>query len=138
MRSCLRVARDLLVLLALLGMTQAVGQVSGNEPRTAAKQISQTTKQLLVPKPNGAVQKLLVEIADWSFVENKTEFDLPPGVLAIMTVVNGRVSIVSGGASNEYTTGNYWTAPAGTHMAISIQAPARSAIVRTIIAVSTK
>jgi hypothetical protein len=133
MRLCLE-----LVLVALLGLTQSPAQVSDNEPQTAAKQISRTSKQLLVPKANGTVQKLLVEIADWSFSEDKTEFDLPARVSTIMTVVNGRVSVVVAGVSTEYATGNYWTAAAGTHMSIAIQAPARGAIVRTIITVPTK
>ncbi len=126
------------VLIALFGLSQSLGQVSDNEPRTTAKQISRTSKPLFVPKPNGTVQKLLVEIADWSFSENETEFDLPTGVSAIMTVVNGRVSVVAAGVPKEYVSGNYWNAATGEHMAISIQAPARSAIVRTIIAVPAK
>jgi hypothetical protein len=92
----------------------------------------------LVPRPNGAFQKLSIEIADWSFSKDETEFDLPAGVSAIMTVVNGRVSVVAAGVSADYVTGDYWTAAAGAHMAISIQAPARGAILRTITGVSTK
>jgi hypothetical protein len=126
-----------LVMVALLGLSPSLAQVSNNKPRTTAKQISQTSKQLSVPRPNGSVQKLFVEIADWSISQDGTEFDLPAGVSAIMTVVNGRVSIVAAGLPKDYVTGNYWTTPAGAHMAISIQAPARSAIVRTIIATPT-
>jgi hypothetical protein len=131
---CIRVV----VLVALLGLSQSLGQVSDNQPRTAAKQISRTSKQLLVPKANGTVQKLLVEIADWSFSKDETEFDLPAGVSTIMTVLNGRVSVVIAGVSKEYVTGNYWSAAAGAHMSIAIQAPARGAILRTIITVPTK
>jgi hypothetical protein len=125
-------------LVALLGLSQSLGQVSDNQPRTAAKQIARTSKQLLAPKANGTVQKLLVEIADWSFSKDETEFDLPAGVSTIMTVVNGRVSVVIAGVSTERVTGNYWTAAAGAHMSIAIQAPARGAILRTIITVPTK
>jgi hypothetical protein len=132
-----RILAGVLVFIALLGPTEAGGQVSGNKARTTAKQISSVSKKLGVPTQNGAIQKLLVEIADWSFSGDETEFDLPAGVSAIMTVVNGRVSITSGGVPKEYSTGDYWTAPAGAHMAIAIEVPARSAIVRTIIAVPT-
>ena len=134
MRLCL----EFVVLVALVGLSQALGQVSDNQPRTAAKQISRTSKQLLAPKANGTVQKLLVEIADWSFSEDETRFDLPAGVSAIMTVVNGRVSVVFAGVPAQYVTGNYWTAAAGAHMSLAIQAPARGSIVRTIIGVPTK
>jgi hypothetical protein len=139
MRLCLEfVCRRVAVLVALLGLSQSLGQVSDNQPRTAAKQIARTSKQLLAPKANGTVQKLLVEIADWSFSKDETEFDLPAGVSTIMTVVNGRVSVVIAGVSTERVTGNYWTAAAGAHMSIAIQAPARGAILRTIITVPTK
>jgi hypothetical protein len=129
--------QSVLVLVALIGLTPAFGQGLGNKPRTTAKQISSVSRTLSVPAKNGAVQKLLVEIADWSFSADETEFDLPAGVSAIMTVINGRVSTAAGGVSKDYMTGNYWTAAAGTHMTVAILAPARGAIVRTIIAVPT-
>jgi hypothetical protein len=130
--------RGVLLLVALLlGLTQALGQVSANKPRTTAKQISSVSRTLSVPTRNGAAQRLLVEITDWSFSGNETEFDLPAGVSGIMTVINGRVAIAAEGVPKQYSTGDYWTAAPGAHMAVAIQAPARSAIVRTIIAVST-
>lgn len=122
------------VLVTLLGLSQVFGQDANGQPHTTAKQISHVSKTLLVPAQNGSVQKLAVAIDDWSIAEDNTEFDLPAGVSAIMSVVNGRVSIVVGGVSKEYSTSNYWTAEAGTHMSISVQVPARSAVLRTIMA----
>jgi hypothetical protein len=127
----------ILIFIALLVLTQAPGQVPNSQPRTTAKQISHVSKTLSVPTQSGAVQKLLVAIDDWSFSEGETEFDLPAGVSAILTVVNGKVSTAIGGVTKEYSTGNYWNAPAGTHMSFSIQTTARGAVVRTIIATPT-
>jgi hypothetical protein len=135
----MRLRLELMITLLLVALIAGFGQApSDNEPHTTAQRISQVSKTLAVPAKNGSVQKLTVTMEDWSIPEDNTEFDLPAGVSAIMTVLNGRVSVVVDGVSKEYSTGNYWSAPAGTHMTISIQAPARGATVRTIIAVPAK
>jgi hypothetical protein len=126
-----------LICTGLVGPTYAFGQAADNEPRTAAAQVSHVSKVLLVPTRGGGVQKLLVDIGDWAFRKGDTDFAMPSSIGAIMTVGNGRVSVLIAGVATTYSTGDYWTVPAGTHMTISIKAPAQGAIVRAIIAIPT-
>ena len=114
------------------GCCEALGQEAISEPKTSAPRIGQVTETLTLSKTGGGSEKVLVELDDWRFDPGNTEMSMPSGGATIIAVSNGSVSVTMEGTTKTFDTGDYWSVPSGSKLTVTVNPPARGAILRTI------